>query len=89
MLPEQHEALLRHTLLAAAAGLQEAQQASDRHDIEAARAATLKKLGQVRAQRFAGKVPILLADSALNGGHVGAREANANTAGLETRIPHA
>lgn len=89
VLPEQHEAIVRHTMLAAAAGLLAAQQASDRHDIEAARTATLQKLRQVRAQRFAGKVPILLAESASNRGRVGDEGRAAGRASPEARIPHA
>lgn len=63
VLPEQHAALVRHVILAASAGLQEAMASADRHDIEAARDAALAKLHRVRARCRAGEVPILLGEA--------------------------
>lgn len=87
VLPEQHAALVRHAMLAAAAGLQAATATSDRHDIEAARDAVLAKLTRLRARSGAGKVPILLADALQN--RRTDEDPLALTAAIATRTAHA
>lgn len=89
VLPEQHAALVRHAMLVAAAGLQEATAPSDRHDIESTRDAVLVKFGRLRARCRAGEVPILLGEASPSRSRFARNHHAFAAAAIGTRTAHA